>query len=303
MRLKIVIIFLTAVLITAGCAGFIKGLGKTDAIKVVTFNIRYGTAGDGENSWDNRKEMLMRLIKRENPDVLCLQEALRFQLDYIEANMPGFAEIGVGRDDGDTSGEYSALLYCKDKFRAGLQGTFWLSDTDTVPGSITWGNACTRICTYGEFQFNGSKKHFCVFNTHLDHISAYSRQKSTAKISEKIAAISKGFPVILTGDFNAGELSTEILFLQGKSELVFEDSLKLKNQICILRDTYRIMHPDDMEVGTYNGFSIAPEKDKIDYIFISSSWETLDVEIIRYSENGRYPSDHFPVSAELKLKD
>ena len=144
----------------------------------MTFNIRYGTANDGDNNWANRKEMACDVLRRHNPDIVGLQEALRSQIDDIRAALPQYAEIGCGRDDGKTKGEYSAILYRKDRLDVNDCGTFWLSDTPEVPGSTTWGNKITRICTWGRFIPKDPGRPFYMFNTHFDHITQYSRDTS-----------------------------------------------------------------------------------------------------------------------------
>ncbi len=125
--------------------------GGDPNLVVMTFNIRYGNADDKADSWPNRREMVFDVLRRHDPDVVGLQEALRFQIDEIRAALPQYAEIGVGREDGKTEGEYSAILYRKDHLALDDSGTFWLSDTPEVPGSISWNSACRRICTWGRF--------------------------------------------------------------------------------------------------------------------------------------------------------
>ncbi|MCP4711379.1 MAG: hypothetical protein GY869_22395, partial [Planctomycetes bacterium] len=93
-------------------------------LNVMTFNIRYGTANDGENHWDNRRDMVLDVLQNHSPDVVGLQETLRFQLDQIGDAFPEFAEVGIGRDDGHTAGEYSAILFRRDRFALLDSGTF-----------------------------------------------------------------------------------------------------------------------------------------------------------------------------------
>ncbi len=186
---------------------------------VMTYNIRYGTANDGENSWANRKEMACDVLRRHNPDIVGLQEALRFQIDDIRAALPRYAEIGGGRDDGKTEGEYSAILYRKDRLDLDDSGTFWLSDTPETPGSITWGNACTRICTWGRFLRKDTRQAFYLFNTHLDHVSQYSRDRSAVLLAQRIRDRKHADPVLVTGDFNAGEDNPVVRYFKGEQEL------------------------------------------------------------------------------------
>jgi endonuclease/exonuclease/phosphatase family metal-dependent hydrolase len=148
------ILLITSVLLCTFLAANPSAAGGGDSVKalnVMTFNIRYGTANDGANHWKNRKEMVCDVLRKYRSDLVGVQEALRFQLDYIREEVPGYALIGVGREDGKTKGEYSAILYRSKRLEVNESGTFWLSDTPEIPGSITWGNACTRICTWGRF--------------------------------------------------------------------------------------------------------------------------------------------------------
>jgi len=266
---------------------------------VMTFNIRYGTANDGQNNWANRKEMACDILRRHNPDIVGLQEALRFQIDDMRAALPQYAEIGCGRD-GETKGEYSAILYRKDRLDVNDSGTFWLSDTPETPGSITWGNACTRICTWGRFIAKDSGKAFYLFNTHLDHVSQFSRDKSAILLAQRIGNRKHPDPILVTGDFNAGEDNSVVLYLKGQRELNAATNGLSKNPVPLL-DTFRVLHPDVKEVGTFNGFKGSSNGAKIDYILAQPGTKVLRTEILRDCKDNCYPSDHFPIMAVLRF--
>lgn len=276
-------------------------------LRIMTFNILYGNAHKNtENRWENRRELVVNILHENQPDIAGLQEALRFQLDQLRQKLGQYGEIGVGRDDGKTQGEYSAILYRLDRFDVNESGTFWLSDTPEVPGSITWGNACTRICTWARFIEKKSHRAFYVFNLHLDHISQPSREKSVVLLAKRIAGRKQPDPFIVTGDFNAGEDNPAILYLKGKAALGKDNASATPNPTCRtsptpLVDTFRVLHPDDKEVGTFNDLQGKRSGPKIDYIFASGGWEVLQAEILRTQYGGRWPSDHFPVMAALRL--
>lgn len=258
-------------------------------LKVMTFNIRYGTADDGEDRWEARKEMLFTLIREQSPDILGVQEALRFQLDEIRAAIPGYDVVGAGRDDGKTKGEYSAILYRSARFQRMDDETFWFSDTPDVPGSMTWGNTFPRICTWTGLMDNRSGKSLYVYNLHLDHISQPSREKSVIALAAKIRQRDNEDPVIVMGDFNAGERNPAILFLKGeKSPIRFVD-------------TFRSLHPADSTVGTFHAFHGDRNGEKIDYIFVELRTVIRDAAILYANTGGRYPSDHFPVTARIRV--
>jgi endonuclease/exonuclease/phosphatase family metal-dependent hydrolase len=269
-------------------------------VSVMSFNIRYGTADDGENRWQNRRQMVFGLVGKYDPDVVGLQEALGFQIEEICKALPRYAMIGGGRDDGKTKGEYSAILYRRERFEVEQGGTFWLSDTPEVPGSITWGNACTRICTWARFIERKTGKTFYHYNLHLDHISQPSREKSVVLLAERIRNRKNSDPLVVTGDFNAGENNQAILFLKGKTTVPGKDNANVENPIPMV-DTFRVLHPDANDVGTFNGFKGDCTGDKIDFVLTTSDVQALDAQIIRDNVDGRYPSDHFPVTARIRL--
>lgn len=256
---------------------------------VMSFNIRYGTANDGENRWPLRRELLMDVVRQDNADVIGLQEALHDQIVEMTTALPAYGVIGVGRDDGATRGEYAAILYRRDRFHVAESGTFWFSDTPSVVASKSWGNTITRICTWARL-VDRTGGAFWVFNVHLDHQSQPSRERSTALLAERIRGRSAPHePVIVTGDFNVGEKNAALPVLIGGTSP-------------LLVDTFRRRHPTATEVGTFTGFDVTRTTgDKIDYVLTTPDVEVLKAAIVRTALNTRLPSDHFPVTATLRL--
>jgi endonuclease/exonuclease/phosphatase family metal-dependent hydrolase len=261
---------------------------EPETLRVMSFNVRYGTAPDGENRWELRDDLVVQAIRDFDPAVVGVQEALRFQLNELGEALPAFHEIGVGRRDGREAGEYAAILYDRDRFEVVEQGTFWFSDTPAVPGSMSWGNRITRICTWGRFRERTTRNSFYVFNVHWDHESQPSRERSGELLRARIEARSHpGDPVIVTGDFNAGESNPAIRPLHAAG----------------LVDTFRVLHPEVEEVGTFNGFNGDRAQEKIDGIWVTPGWQVIHAEIDRTIHGGRYPSDHFPVTAVLRRQE
>jgi len=263
-----------------------------DPLAVMTFNIRYGTANDGENRWTNRREFLFDVIRGENPDVVGLQEALDAQIQEILAAAPVYAVVGVGRDDGKTKGEYAAILFRKDRLHVSDSGTFWFSDTPSVVASTSWGNTITRICTWARFVDRDGRA-FWHFNVHLDHISQPSREKSTMLLAQRMAERRNlDEPAIVTGDFNVGEDNPAIATLVSARA----------GGPALMLDTFRVRYPDEKVAGTFNNFvSGQVDGPKIDYILVPPGTEVLAAAIIRTARDGRYASDHFPVTARFRL--
>lgn len=270
-------------------------------VRVMSFNIRYGTAKDGENHWKNRTEMVFDVLRNHRPDVVGLQEALGFQIEQIRKAVGGYGLIGVAREDGANDGEYSAIIYRLDRFDVDESGTFWFSDTPEVAGSSHWGNACVRICSWARFIEKKSDRAFYFFNLHLDHVSQPSREKSAVLISRRLLGRKHKDPFILTGDFNTGENNPVILYLKGKVPLRGSNGDERKNPVPMV-DTFRLLHPDANDVGTFNSFKGNRKGDKIDYIFTLPGVKVFEARILYDNVEGKFPSDHFPVWAICVLK-
>jgi endonuclease/exonuclease/phosphatase family metal-dependent hydrolase len=269
-------------------------------LRIMSFNIRYGSANDGENHWKNRKEMVFDVLRDHKPNIVGLQEALDFQIAEIRKALGKYGLIGVAREDGMRDGEFSCLLYDISLYNVSESGTFWFSDTPHIPGSNHWGNACVRICTWARFIEKKSGKAFYMFNLHLDHVSQPSREKSAVLLSQRIKNRNFPDPFIVTGDFNTGENNPVITYLKGQTTLTGADGRKSKNPVPMV-DTFRVLHPDVKDVRTGHGFRGARKGNKIDYVFVPSSVKVLEAQILYENTDGRYPSDHYPVNAVLLL--
>jgi endonuclease/exonuclease/phosphatase family metal-dependent hydrolase len=282
------------------CAGLAAGLagGARDAaaqatpLRVMSFNLRYGTADDGPNAWVYRRDLVLGVIRGQGPDILAVQEALRFQLDELRAAFPEYAELGVGRDDGYAAGEYAAILYRGERFGLAESGTFWFSDTPAAAGSVGWGANLPRICTWARFLDRESGRSFYIYNVHWDHESQASRERSARLLAERIASRGYRDPVIVSGDLNAGEDNVAVEQLRRGAGV---------RAGVRLWDSFRVLEADADSVGTFNAFSGDRSGPKIDYILVSSGFKVESAAIVRTSSGGRYPSDHFPVVASLRF--
>jgi endonuclease/exonuclease/phosphatase family metal-dependent hydrolase len=262
-------------------------------IRVMTFNIRYGTAADGENHWDKRKEFLVETIKDFDPDLLGTQETLGFQRDYLAEQLPGHAVLGVGRDDGQEKGEMMALYYRKERFDKQGEGHFWLSESPDTPGSKSWDSSLPRMVTWVKLtdRKNAAGKPIVFFNTHFDHRGPEARRESARLVRRRIDSLAKDCAVIVTGDFNAGEGSPPYQTLFEKAD-----------EHTALLDCFRVAHPQRGEQeGTATGFrATATRGARIDWIACTSDFSVTSAEIDRTERSGRTPSDHFPVKATLR---
>ena len=280
------------------CVVCLTAFSQTRAtdVRVMSYNIRYGTANDGENHWDKRHEFLLATIKAFDPDLLGTQETLGFQRDYLAEHLPGYEVLGVGRDDGKEKGEMTALYFKRDRFEKLDSGHFWLSETPDIPGSKNWDTALTRIVSWVKLRDRRQPKAKPVmfFNTHFDHRGTQARLESARLLRRRIAEARKTCRVIVTGDFNAGDDSEPYQALFAPAA----------NQASPVADTYRIANPKRTEhEGTFSGFKVTGiTGPRIDWIGVSSEWRVIQANIDRTERDGRTPSDHFPVTAVVRMR-
>ena len=257
---------------------------KTGELTLISYNIRNSGANDGINRWDNRKHLTVNMICQENPDLICMQEVLNDQLEFLYDELPDYDFIGVGRDDSVRKGEIMAIFYRNDLYRLLDDGNFWLSETPEMV-SRGWDGVCRRMVTWGHFKNLKSGKTFFCFNTHLDHKGIAAREESIKLIIEKINGFTDGGePVFLTGDFNATI-----------DNPIFTPLINYMHQA-------RTDAPVTDNKYTYNNYGLGNENPSvIDHIFYQNaapvSFTTLDG-----SYGDGYISDHFPVKAIFKIK-
>jgi endonuclease/exonuclease/phosphatase family metal-dependent hydrolase len=264
---------------------------NAQTVKVMSYNIRLDTKADGVNQWPNRIEKVTQLIRKYNPDLLGVQEALHNQMVDLQKNLTDYQYVGVGRDDGKENGEYSAIFYKKDKYDVIDQQTRWLSETPEVPGSKSWDAAITRVVTYAVLKEKATGKSFVLFNTHFDHIGKEARKNSAILIKKFIAELKtnasfKEIPILVSGDFNSQPTEEPYQTMINGTDVTLYDS-----------------RPASDLTGTSCGFEVGKRKcNTIDYIFHSSQWQATGYIVIQDHDGKYYPSDHLPVMATFTLK-
>jgi endonuclease/exonuclease/phosphatase family metal-dependent hydrolase len=258
-------------------------------LNVMTFNIRYNNITDEENSWPFRKDNAAMQIRFYEASLVGVQEALHDQLEDLKERLPGFNVIGVGRDDGKNAGEYSAILYNKERLKVLDSATFWLSETPAIVGSIGWDAAITRVVTWAKFRDKKTRKVFYHFNTHFDHKGIIARRESARLLIKAVDSIAGKTNAIITGDFNASPVDEPIKVITDiTNPLHFTNTLGLS------------ILPHYGPKGTFNEFGPKEiSNNPIDYIFIKGKFEVLKHATISESWQGRFSSDHFPVFASL----
>jgi endonuclease/exonuclease/phosphatase family metal-dependent hydrolase len=247
---------------------------------VMSFNLRRGSG----RSWNKRRPVVAELLRREQPVLLGTQEGLHGQLTDIHDDLPDWYDwIGVGRGGG-TRDEFMAVFFDERRLAPVEFGHFWLSDTPEVVASKSWGNRVVRMATWVRFSDLVTGKEFVAVNTHLDHESEESRQRSAALVLDRVNGFAP-LPVVLTGDFNApaGSATHEILVGAG------------------LVDTWVATDARTPLYATFHGYGpLVADGIRIDWI-LTRGMDVRAAGINTFSLDGQFPSDHLPVQALVAI--
>ena len=256
---------------------------KAEPLSVMSFNVRYGTARDGDYVWENRKDAACAMIMDRHPAVFGVQEALDFQLAYFEEHCPGYKYVGVGREDGVHEGEHMAVFYDSERIELKEWGTYWLSETPFRP-SLGWDAACRRTATWTLLRDKAADRPFYFVNTHLDHVGKEARRKGLLLLVERIGAMNpEGYPMVLTGDMN-----------------VYPDDPCLNELRTLMQDSRQTAKVTDND-QTWHDWGKVTGNPPIDYVFYAGFGKCDKFEVVRQPYEGvDYVSDHFPVQAVLR---
>lgn len=281
--MKLKNIFLIATMLVGFCAQNIDAKDKDGVeLKVMSYNIRTGTAKDGTNSWNFRYPATAMMLEDVRPDVFGIQEALHEQVLFIDEMCEDYDCVGGGRDDGKKKGEYTAIFWNKRTVKKVKWGMFWLSETPDKP-SMGWDAKCVRTATWAVMKHKKSGKEFMFVNTHLDHMGEEARRNGMALIMSRIEKLNtSGLPVVLTGDFNANPGSPVFAVLEGKME------------------NTRIIAPKTDGISTFNGWGKEKRTMIIDHIYVSgfSSCPEYRTVTDKYGDR-KFISDHYPIISIL----
>ena len=240
---------------------------------------------DGPNQWEYRRDLLVDTIREKAPDVLGTQELHYEQGRYIVEQLAGYEWFGVSRR-GNREDEHMGVFYRKDRLKLVDSGNFWLSETPETPGSISWDMSLPRMVTWGLFE-TASGRRFHLYNTHFAHRreDGHARVASARLIAERMAKLPAGTPFVMTGDFNAPA--------GGDVYQVFAGALT---------DAWTAAPRRAGPEGTFNGFKGTGTGPRIDWIFYRGALAAVEAETVTRNQDGRYPSDHFPVFAVLEFR-
>lgn len=253
-------------------------------MRIMSFNIRCSNVGN--DTWEDRIGIVSQTMLDSEADSIGVQEATPEWMATLKETVgEKYAYVGVGRDDGDNEGEYSAIFYLKDKYDIEDSGTFWLSETpDKV--SFGWDAACRRVCTWAVLVNKETGEKYAHLNSHFDHIGIAARKNSVDLIVNKAKEFAD-IPVVFTADMNVREGSEN--YNQFVNSGVLNDTKKLA--------------PDTMDYCTYH--DTKPQNhdgDVIDYVMINDNFEAVSYKVVTEGIDGRFVSDHYPVYADIIMK-
>ncbi len=262
---------------------------KTVSLNTSSYNLRLLTTSDtGDRSWSSRKTYADKILRKYDFDIFGTQELVLSQINDLLALNSNYNYVGVGRNDGTTTGEYCAIFYKKSKFEVLDEGTFWLSSTPNTP-SKGWDAALNRIVTWVQIKEKESEKIFYFFNTHFDHQGVIARKESAKLLLEKMKEIAKDIPVICTGDFNLMPDSEPIKYLS-ESNYIWDARFSSETPVFGTE-------------GTFHGYNLNQNSfNRIDYIFISKTVKVKSYGVINDDiDLNAFSSDHFPVFINATL--
>jgi endonuclease/exonuclease/phosphatase family metal-dependent hydrolase len=264
------------------------GPARGDSLHVMSFNLRYASNTE-PNSWSARRPVMAQLLRREQPTVLGTQEGLYEQLKDMERDLPAHYDwIGVGRAGGSHD-EFMAIYYDTRRLEPLEFDHYWLSDTPEVIGSKSWGNNVIRMVTWVRFADKRTGTEFVTVNTHFDHESENSRQRSAQLVRDRINALAPGLPVVLTGDFNAAATTTPTYDI-------------LMNGVGMTDSWPAATDRRTPLFATFHGYRpLVPDGPRIDWILTRGNIAIHAAAINTYARNSQFPSDHLPVQALITI--
>lgn len=263
-------------------------------LTVVTYNIRYANPADGENTWENRREAMVRYLAGRGADIIGLQEVEPEQRAFLARGLTEFDWYGVGRNAEHDQGEGTPIFYRRDRFDVIDKGTFWLSLTPEVPGSRGWDAALPRVASWMKLRDRRTGTSLLAVNTHFDHRGPQARLESSLLLLQRIDALARvdggRLPVVLTGDFNSRPSDPPYRALVSA-----DATLRLVDAQHVSRA------PHAGGDSTSNSFKAIAPGAKIDYVFVRDVGVVLAHRIEDPRVDGRFVSDHLPIVADIEL--
>lgn len=270
-------------------------------LRVMSFNVRadfdFGVATSSPNAWisttgNHRRDLATAVITQYAPDVLGVQEAFSHQVADLDSGLSGYGHYGIGRNNGSNFGEQSAIFYRTDRFVRLSQGTFWLSNTPDQPSIYPTADTY-RIASWVILRDDlNEQRELFVLNTHwaTGFSGTEAREYSAQLIRDRIETLAGERPRLVMGDLNAFDFQPAIHILLGADQPADQQLL----------DSYRQTHPEKgPNERTNHGYIGHVDGQRLDYILHDRQLRTKAADIVHTNFDGSYPSDHYPVTADV----
>ncbi|MET2011173.1 endonuclease/exonuclease/phosphatase family protein [Microbacterium chocolatum] len=264
-------------------------------IHVMTFNIRRRSSRPGgpvADRWERRRALVAELLRTERPAVVGIQEAMPDQADAVGLALgETYRRLGRGRER-EGRGEGCPIFVDTARFDILAHRQEALSETPEVAGSRGWFAAAPRTAVVATLRDRVTGAVCEVINTHFDHVSPLARVRSAEQIRRMV--IAGGRPAVVLGDLNAGAGSRPLRVLLGDGVLsdAWTRAAERRTPEWGTRPNYRRPRPDGR---------------RIDWLLVgggSRDGEGIEVDVAAINGEavrGRWPSDHLPVQAVLRL--
>lgn len=291
---------MVVLLIFIGCYHLLaaRDSGGNSKQRIMSSNIRVALPEDSIKGvgWDSRKSVCVEVMKRYDPDIICMQEVIGVQYAYLTEALTDYYSFGfVGPEmDAFPVGYHgiakNVIFFSKKRYKLVSAGNYWLSDTPEIGGSKSWGTARARHCNWVRLVDTYSDTEFRVMNLHLDHLSQEAKEKQIEMVLNEASQYSNDFPQLLVGDYNA-DMNNQVIKLICSSGWV---------------DTYAQLHGEGEAGASVHGFEGVNDpsrkvRKRIDFIFSRGPVKSLHSELIKDNIDGIYPSDHFFLFADIEI--
>jgi len=254
------------------------------SVRVLTYNVRYATLDGGDDAWADRRDGVASVLRFHDPDVVCLQEVWEDQLSDLQARLPAYAWVCADT----SSGEHTPIGYRTDRFVVTDSDAFSLSETPADLHAMDWETTVPRVTTAARLAGVDDDAELLVANAHLDHDSEPARRRGAELLADRLG--DRAVATVLAADLNSGPADPPYRTLTGDGS--FRAARSLAD------------HPHGPRT-TFNDFEAPQPGERLDYVLV----EGADVAVDRFGvladldDRGRYPSDHFPVRADLTLRE
>lgn len=255
-------------------------------VRVMSYNMLfdiYDLNLDIENRWPSRLPRIVTLIETLQPDILCVQELQKHQIDDLLKKI----------------GEKYSFSIDKDSKAKGFGGIFYKKDRFSLLESRKW-QSCEMIHLFD----CKTEEKLRVFNTHLPFSDIDKRENTVLDIARIIAPYTESEAVILAGDMNTFSNRPDL------PNLPFYDGDRIESLLTktSLENAYRkalLGHVGPISTFTNESQVATPFKGEgtpgiiLDHLFVSHALLVLIHGTDPGRVEGHFPSDHMPVFIDL----